>query len=97
VIIKILSKSRGTIVSVALPPDEDVKNKAEGGPMLTRGLNFDELELSTITSDDELSTLLKNSSLKRGKVSVELVPSKQIVTKKIPLVKNSVIKTVSFE
>lgn len=75
--VKILSKSRGSIISVVLPPDDGVKNIAEGGPLLTRGLKFDELDLPAIASDAELSTLLKNSSIKRGKTSVSLVPTKQ--------------------
>ncbi len=75
--IKIHSKSRGTIISAELPLEDGAQNIAEGGPMLTRGLKIDELDLPTIASDAELSKLLKNSSIKRGKTSVSLSPSQQ--------------------
>lgn len=79
--IKILSKSRGTIVSAVLPPEDGVKNIAEGGPMLTRGVNFDELDLPATASSAELSKLLKHSVIKRAKDSISLVPSRQKAAK----------------
>jgi len=75
-ILKILSKTKGTIVSVVFPPEDGVKNIAEGGPMLSRGLKFDELDLPVMKNISELSTLLQNSSIKRGKASISLSPLK---------------------
>ncbi|MCG7961470.1 MAG: hypothetical protein JAZ17_02660 [Candidatus Thiodiazotropha endolucinida] len=75
--IKVLSDSKGTIVSAVLPPEGEVENIAEGGPAISRGQCFDELEVPVIKEDQELPQLLKRLRVKRGKKSVSLKMKKQ--------------------
>ncbi len=65
--IKILSTAKGDIVAAALPPERGVRNFAEGGPAITGGRKFDELELPGKTRVADIPQLMRTSRVKRSK------------------------------
>jgi hypothetical protein len=75
--IKILSRTKGTIVAAVLPPETGVQNLAEGGPAARPGTKFDEIELPATTRSADIPQLLRRARVKRGKKSVSLEVSKK--------------------
>lgn len=80
--IKILSRTKGTIISAVLPAEGDIENLAEGGPAERRGTKFDDIELPATTASDDIPKLLRHSRVKRGKKSASLKVSKKWKEKK---------------